>query len=255
MKPYQNYHQYYIVLSSAHNQDQDEIDTYAMSNDYVLNNNEPVNQQIYRFLRGDIVDCTIPPGTLLSEKEISTRFSVSRQPVREAFIKLAESGLVQILPQRGTFVMKISAKRVADGRLIREAVESAIIRRAATLITAEQLTLIEHNLHRQELAAQNKQTNEFLILDDEFHRMLTQIADCPLAWETIENIKATMDRVRFLSLNNVSPPENLIAQHHRIVDGLRNHDPDQAERAIHEHLQEMIYSIKPISTQNSEWFE
>ncbi|WP_270804133.1 GntR family transcriptional regulator, partial [Aeromonas sp. Y307-3] len=85
------------------------------------NGNLPVNQQIYRYLRKDIVECTIPPGTLLSEKEISTRFNVSRQPVREAFIKLAENGLVQILPQRGTFVQKISVKRVADGRFIRSA--------------------------------------------------------------------------------------------------------------------------------------
>ncbi|MGO1238580.1 MAG: GntR family transcriptional regulator, partial [Hafnia alvei] len=61
---------------------------------YDLNGTVPVNQQIYRYLRKDIVECTIPPGTLLSEKEISARFNVSRQPVREAFIKLAENGLV-----------------------------------------------------------------------------------------------------------------------------------------------------------------
>ncbi|EFE95921.1 GntR family transcriptional regulator [Serratia odorifera] len=226
-----------------------------MPDTYSLTNNVPVNQQIYRFLRRDIVDCTIPPGTLLSEKEISTRFSVSRQPVREAFIKLAEAGLVQILPQRGTFVMKISAKRVADGRFIRQAVECAIIRRVAVNIAPQQLLLLEHNLHRQTLASQHHQIREFLLLDDEFHQLLTQIANCPLAWETIETIKATMDRVRFLSLSEVSPPENLIQQHYRIFDALKAHDPDAAERAIHDHLQEMIYSITPIALQNTDWFE
>ncbi|GAA3905429.1 DNA-binding transcriptional regulator rspR [Gibbsiella dentisursi] len=227
----------------------------TMPESYNLTNNVPVNQQIYQFLRKDIVECTIPPGTLLSEKEISTRFNVSRQPVREAFIKLAEAGLVQILPQRGTFVMKISAKRVADGRFIRQAVECAIVRRAATSITPQQLMQLEHNLHRQTLAAQNHQIREFLALDDAFHQSLTQIANCPLAWETIETIKATMDRVRFLSLSEVSPPESLILQHHRIFDALKAHDPDNAERAIHAHLQEMIYSITPISQQNNTWFE
>lgn len=226
-----------------------------MSESYSLTNNVPVNQQIYRFLRKDIVDCTIPPGTLLSEKEISTRFNVSRQPVREAFIKLAEAGLVQILPQRGTFVMKISAKRVADGRFIRQAVECAIVRRVATSITPEQLMLLEHNLHRQELAAQNNQIREFLTLDDEFHHLLTQIANCALAWETIETIKATMDRVRFLSLSEVSPPENLIQQHYQIFEAIKAGDPEAAELAIHEHLQEMIYSITPIALQNTDWFE
>lgn len=90
-----------------------------METSFQINSNEPVNQQIYRIPRKDIVECAIPPGKLLSEKEISTRFSVSRQPVREAFLKLAEAGLVQVLPQRGTFVMKISEQRVADARFIR----------------------------------------------------------------------------------------------------------------------------------------
>ena len=102
-----------------------------MSIAYTITTSEPVNQQIYRYLRKDIVTCIIQPGSLLSEKEVSARFNVSRQPVREAFIKLAEAGLVQVLPQRGTFVRKISARRVADGRFIREAVEVSVVRRAA----------------------------------------------------------------------------------------------------------------------------
>ncbi|KHS85739.1 MULTISPECIES: GntR family transcriptional regulator [Pectobacterium] len=226
-----------------------------MDTSFQINNNEPVNQQIYRVLRKDIVECNIPPGKLLSEKEISVRFDVSRQPVREAFIKLAEAGLVQIMPQRGTFVMKISEQRVADARFIRQALECAIVRRAAEMVTEEQLLTLEHNLRRQELAAQNEQVREFLSLDDSFHQLLTQIANCPLAWETIESIKATMDRVRFLSLSQVSPPLSLIQQHYVIFSALKARDPDAAEKAIREHLQEMIYSITPIAQQNSDWFE
>ncbi|MBK5074336.1 GntR family transcriptional regulator [Budviciaceae bacterium CWB-B4] len=222
---------------------------------YPFATSEPVNQQIYRLLRQEIVDCTIRPGTLLSEKEISTRFNVSRQPVREAFIKLSETGLVQILPQRGTFVMKISAKRVSDGRFIREAVEIAIIRRAALAITPEHLMQLKHNLHRQELAASNKRIKEFLELDDEFHRTFTQIVDCPMAWETIETIKATMDRVRFMSLADVSPPESLIEQHYKIYDGLEKRDPDAAEAAMKQHLGEMISTVTTISQRNTDWFE
>lgn len=221
---------------------------------YDLNGNLPVNQQIYRYLRKDIVECTIPPGTLLSEKEISTRFNVSRQPVREAFIKLAENGLVQILPQRGTFVQKISVKRVADGRFIRSAIECSIARRAAELATAEQLLMLEHNISRQKLAAQHNQTSEFLALDDQFHQLLTEIADCPLAWEAIENIKATMDRVRFLTLSKVSPPESLITQHEKIYQAIADHNPESAEKAVLVHLQEMIHTITPIEQQNQDWF-
>lgn len=226
-----------------------------MSSMYTFSNNEPINQQIYNILRHNIVNCAIPPGTLLSEKEISTNFSVSRQPVREAFIKLAEAGLVQILPQRGTFVVKISAKRVTDGRFIREAVETAIIRKAATMVTPEQLAALKHNLLRQELAAKSDNTAEFLELDDQFHQLFAEIADCPLAWENIQNIKATMDRVRFLSLSHVSPPESLIEQHYKIYEALEAHAPDAAAEAMQNHLGEIIFSINPIAEQNADWFE
>lgn len=222
---------------------------------FQFNNSEPVNQQIYRLLRKDIVECIIPPGKLLSEKEIATRFAVSRQPVREAFIKLSEVGLVQILPQRGTFVRRISSKRVAEARFIRQSMECAIARRAARDITSPQILLLEHNLHRQELAAHNQQMREFFGLDDDFHRLLTGIADCPLAWDIIESIKATMDRVRFLSLGQVSPPQNLINQHYAIFNAIKAGDAEQAELAMREHLQELIHSITPIAEQNREWFE
>ncbi|MDR7342999.1 DNA-binding GntR family transcriptional regulator [Pantoea alhagi] len=226
-----------------------------MSIAYIITANEPVNQQIYRFLRQDIVTCVIHPGSLLSEKEVSSRFNVSRQPVREAFIKLAEAGLVQILPQRGTFVRKISAQRVADGRFIREAVEIAVVRRAALEAPPAALVALEHNLQLQKMAAQRHDVQAFLLLDDEFHLLIAQSINCELAWETVENIKATMDRVRYLTLSKVSPPESLIEQHEEILSTLRNHDADGAEQAMRRHLQEMIFSITPIAEQNSEWFE
>jgi len=226
-----------------------------MSIAYTITTSEPVNQQIYRYLRKDIVTCAIHPGSLLSEKEVSARFNVSRQPVREAFIKLAEAGLVQVLPQRGTFVRKISAQRVADGRFIREAVEIAVVRRAALEIGPAGLMALEHNLQLQRLAAERHDSQAFLTLDDEFHRLIAEGIDCLLAWETVENIKATMDRVRFLTLSEVSPPESLIQQHEEIYQALKAKDVDGAEAAMRQHLQEMILTITPIAERNSAWFE
>ncbi len=226
-----------------------------MSIAYTITTSEPVNQQIYRYLRKDIVTCVIHPGSLLSEKDVSARFNVSRQPVREAFIKLAEAGLVQVLPQRGTFVRKISAQRVADGRFIREAVEIAVVRRAALEMGDVGLMALEHNLQLQRLAAERHDSQAFLTLDDEFHRLIAAGINCLLAWETVENIKATMDRVRFLTLSEVSPPESLIQQHEDIYQALKAKDVDAAETAMRRHLQEMILTITPIAERNSEWFE
>ena len=219
-----------------------------------LNISEPVNQQVYRALRRAIITCQVLPGILLSEKDISTQFNVSRQPVREAFIKLAEAGLVKILPQRGTFVTKISVKKVIDGQFIREAVECAIIKRAAQEISDADLLLLEQNLKEQIDANKRKDIRYFLEKDDEFHQILMNVVDCPMAWETVENIKAMMDRVRYLTLEDISPPEDLVKQHEKIVIALKKHDPEMAALALHEHLSNILQTINILSQQRNDWF-
>ncbi|OZI61618.1 GntR family transcriptional regulator [Bordetella genomosp. 11] len=214
----------------------------------------PVNQRIYRMLREAIVKGTFPPGSPLSEKDVSEHFGVSRQPVREAFIKLGEAGLVRVLPQRGTFVMKISPKRVEDGRFIREAVEVAVAGRAAQRVTAAQLAAMAELLDRQRRAARENDTAAFLDLDDAFHQAIAGAADCPAVWQTIENIKANMDRVRYLSLAEVSPLEMLIDQHQAIFQALRDGDPQAAQAAMGHHLRELTMSFEPIRARNPDWF-
>ena len=220
-----------------------------------LNPNESVNLQIYRALRQSIVNCTLLPGAAVSDKEISELFGVSRQPVRDAFIKLAGAGLIQVLPQRGTFVMKISPKRVLNGRFIREAVEVAVVTRAAEVIDDEQLLALSSNIEQQKLAAGKGDIARFLSLDEEFHTGLARSIDCIEAWELIEDIKAHMDRVRYLSLGEITPLQMLIAQHAAILEGLRAHDPRQTETAMRAHLREIQLSFGPIRERNPDWFE
>ncbi|VVL68653.1 GntR family transcriptional regulator [Klebsiella pneumoniae] len=219
-----------------------------------LNPTQPVNQQIYRILRRDIVLCLIPPGTPLSEKEVSVRFAVSRQPVREAFIKLAENGLIQIRPQRGSYVNKISLSQVRNGCFVRQAIECAVVRRAAGMINEEQLYQLEQNLHQQRIAVDRQQLNDFFLLDDEFHQKLSIIADCQLAWETVENIKAAIDRVRYMSLDHVTSPEMLLHQHHEIFTALEKRDAEAVEKAMSIHLHEISESVLLIRQENRDWF-
>ncbi|WP_058909977.1 GntR family transcriptional regulator [Entomohabitans teleogrylli] len=219
-----------------------------------LNPTQPVNQQIYQILRRDIVQCLIPPGTPLSEKEVSVRFDVSRQPVREAFIKLAENGLIQIRPQRGSYVNKISMIQVRNGCFVREAIECAVVRRAAQMLNADQLYQLEQNLHQQQLAVSRQQVNDFFTLDDEFHQKLAQIADCQLAWDTVENIKSAIDRVRYMSLDHVSPLDMLVSQHLSIFAALKRRDADAVEVEMRRHLQEISESILLIRQENGDWF-
>jgi DNA-binding GntR family transcriptional regulator len=216
---------------------------------------EPIGKQIFRALRHAIFTGTLVPGTPLSEKEVSDLFHVSRQPVREAFIKLVEVGVLQVLPQRGTMVKKISPREVRQGRFIREAIETAVTRKSADVITDAQLQTLASNLREQKAAAKLNDTAEFLALDEQFHSLIAQSIDCVTAWNTVQDIKAQMDRVRYLSLQEVSPLDLLIKQHARVLAALKAHDADAAEDAMRAHLREILVSLAPVVARHPDWFE
>jgi DNA-binding GntR family transcriptional regulator len=159
------------------------------------------------------------------------------------------------LPQRGTFVKRISPRKVREGRFIREAIEAAVVRKAAVAITDAQLAGLAANLREQKAASKANDTAAFLASDEQFHFLIAQSIDCVAAWDTIQDIKAQMDRVRYLSLHEVSPLDLLIKQHAHIVSALKAHDPEAAEEAMRAHLREILVSLAPVAERNPDWFE
>jgi len=220
-----------------------------------LNSAEPVNLQIHRVLRKLIINNTLKPGERVVDKDVAELFGVSKQPVRDACSRLADARLLKILPQRGTFVMRISPQEVENGQFIREAVEAAIAKRAADIINEADLQALKQNLEEQEIAVEMNDVRLFLDRDEEFHRILAMSIGCATAWDAIENIKANMDRVRYLSLLEETPPESIMEQHRLIAENIRTGQPEAAENAMRIHLQGIFISLDPIIAKNPDWFE
>lgn len=213
-----------------------------------------VGNKVFDAMRQAIIQLQLRPGDPLSEAEMARRFGVSRQPVREAFIKLAEVGLVEIRPQRGTSVVMISRREVENARFIREAIEVAVGRKAAMEADSKHHDLLDSLIERQRAANRAGDHAEFLRLDENFHQALAQAADCEHAWRLLENLKAQMDRVRYLSLSDATPIETLIDQHAVIADSIRRRDPDAAEAGLRLHLSEILTSLPKLSTAHADWF-
>jgi DNA-binding GntR family transcriptional regulator len=214
-----------------------------------------IAEQVFRTLRTSIVTMRLTPATAISEQDIADRLKVSRQPVREAFIKLSEIGLVRVLPQRGTFVMKISAKEVMDARFVREAVECAIARRASEGIEKPAIDGLSAIIAEQREAGRAKDEEAFFALDDAFHHALAKAAECAYAWKVVEEAKAQMDRVRFLSIPDAMPTEVPIVQHQAILDAIVAGDGAAAEQAMQVHLREILKSLPRLSRAFPEMFE
>lgn len=211
-----------------------------------------VRPQIHAGLRQRIIRGEIAPGTALSEAEIARRFAISRQPVREAFIKLAEEGLVEVRPQRGTFVRKISKTAVMDARFVREAIEANIVREVATKADAGLVARLRKQLVAQQ-AVPAGDLYDFMRLDEEFHWMLADAAGRLYGWKVIEDVKLQMDRVRYLSLRSF-PQAKLVHQHTVIVDAIEQASPDAAERKMRDHLRLIMDDLPSIEAQHPDFF-
>ena len=216
---------------------------------------DPIVPQIIQILRQAIIEMRLKPGEALSEKEVALRYGVSRQPVREAFSKLAEAGLLQVLPSRGTYVVKISVREVLNARFVREAIECALVRSAAELIDPAGVARIEQLVVEQKLAAEAGDSSRFYALDEAFHRAIADCVECDPALRVVESARAQTDRVRYLSLPDASPLALLIAQHEAILDAIKARDPERAEAAMRTHLREILSALPRLAERFPDVFD
>lgn len=212
-----------------------------------------ISTQLYHHLRGAIIRGELRPGQALSESETARQHAISRQPVREAFIRLAEDRLLSIQPQRGTFVVKISMADVMDVRFVREAIELAVVQEAALSSASATIRELRRLVEQQSLLGSGY-NEAFLALDETFHRTIALSVGRAHAWRVIEKIKAQMDRIRYLSLDDATPLTLLIEQHTRIVDGIEAGDPTAASAAMRTHLREITVSLPAIAARFPEMF-
>lgn len=222
--------------------------------DGMLRLKDPIAPQLFSALLQSIVNLTLRPGEALSEKDIASRFGVSRQPVREAFIKLSEIGLVEIRPSRGTYVTKISVRDVANARFVREAIESDIAANAARLARPEDLDILAARIAEQKKSADAGDLRAFYDRDEAFHRAIADIVKCDFAWRTVETARFQTDRVRFLSLPNASPLRRLISQHEALASAIRAGDAAGASALMRRHLREILLALPPIAAANPDYF-
>ncbi|GLU27421.1 MULTISPECIES: GntR family transcriptional regulator [Brucella/Ochrobactrum group] len=199
----------------------------------------PTVGSILNAIRNDIITLRLMPGKRVSENELAKHFGTSRTPVREALLRLVDQGLVEVWPQRGTFIMPISLAAVQRARFVRNAVEVAVFKRAAEEgLSPSTLAELDAVIAKQE--GSKGSPEDFTIADDAFHRTVANGIRMGDIWSLLEREKAQFDRLRFLSLPNVTPVELLIEQHKAMLSAIRRRDPIAAEAAVHVHLSEVL---------------
>lgn len=217
-----------------------------------------VVDQIYDALREAIVSQILLPGDPLSETALAAHFGVSRYPVRTVMTRLQLNQLLEIVPQKGTFVRKISVARLYEICFVRCAVESQAVRDAARLPAARRERIL--GKLQKSLAAQERACGEpaphrkFLRLDDEFHRALCLLSGGDLAWQIINVIKANNDRIRYMTIDHGVDPQDVLADHRRMTEDVGAGRWEEACAVIAAHAYGILENSRAIRAANAAWF-
>jgi GntR family transcriptional regulator, rspAB operon transcriptional repressor len=213
-----------------------------------------IGAQIHAVLRRDIIAGRHAPRAMLSEQEIAAGFGISRTPVREAMIKLAEEGLVEIFPQYGSFVAPIKLRDVFDSQFVREALECAAVAKAVERLDELQGRQLKAVIGRQRALQRPLQREAFFRADEDLHMLILTIAGHGTAWNFVESAKAQMDRVRYLAISIARKQASILAEHEAVVDRLLARDRDGAVDAMRTHLRGIFRTIEMLRNDKNDYF-
>lgn len=223
-------------MKSERTTDQDAFIARLLPEAVTLDRSKTLSTQIYQLLRDAIVTMALQPNDMIFERAIVEALDVSRTPVREALLQLAREELVLIAAQSGTFVAPVKREQFVESALIRKVLETAAIRRAAEIISARELEQLHdiHDAHRRAIDRGN--TVAAIACDNAFHAAVSAAARLPRVLQLVELVRAPIDRVRHVTVRDPVVAKVTLAQHQAVLDALEQHDPDEAESALHEHL-------------------
>lgn len=210
--------------------------------------------QIYRLVRGLIVELRLLPNQFLSEKDVAVILGVSKTPVREAFIRLADEGIVCVVPKSGTYVSPIDFTRADQGYFVWRSLEASCASEVAVKRSIEDLYCLRENLDRQRTALMENNYVDFYNCDNQFHDEMFKIAGYPAVIHLIDTARFEVDRIRNLKIRYLlSPVKEVHAEHTAIVDAIADRDPQRAGQAMNGHLSRVRDALESLATGHELW--
>lgn len=220
-----------------------------------LENKGSIREHVYTSIKTQILKLELEPGSKISEKEIGETLQVSRTPIREAFLKLAQEELLEIYPQRGTFVSRINLDQVEEARFMRENIERGIVRLACEQFPEEYFIQLETNIAMQKLFNEKKNFTRLYELDVQFHQILFEGCNKSRTWVILQQMNTHFNRVRALRTTLGMKWDFIIDQHEQIFNLIKSKDANSVEKVITEHLQLVVIEKALLKEKYPDYFK
>lgn len=210
---------------------------------------------VFDHLYERIVSLTFPPGTRMSEADVARQFELSRQPVREAFSRLAALGFLQVRPQRATQVKKFSFREIEIAHFLRTTVEIEIVRHCHVNWCEDNVAVCETLLAAQDEALNVGDSIAYLQADFAFHQALCGFAGLPEVADDIRVKKAMTDRLSIVAFNKFVDMQEPLDEHHEIISALSEPTPDKAIAVMRRHFDRLEHVVKWVADNKPSYFE
>ncbi|PWW00012.1 DNA-binding GntR family transcriptional regulator [Hoeflea marina] len=213
-----------------------------------------LSNKVYLSLKQAILSLVFRPGEVLQKSEICDELGVSRSPVAEAVARLGAEGLVDIVPQAGTFVARFSMQEIREGAFLREALELAAVETVAETITEEQLVLLRRNIRLQEVLLADGDVPGFYQTDAQMHELILSFTGFRRLASLADTSWVHVNRARRLNLPSPGRIQATLEEHRAIVAALEARDPQAAREATRHHLRQLITFLEPLINERPELF-
>jgi DNA-binding GntR family transcriptional regulator len=174
---------------------------------------------VYRVLRTAILDGTVPPGEQLRETHIATDLGISRSPLREALTRLEEEGLVVKVPFKGSFVVEVSARDVAEIASIRLLVEPYAAELSAATLRGPQRLKLKHTIEELYRATDTSDIPASIDAHLRFHRLFYEFSGNKAlhalwnGWENKLRLYFAADHPTYNDLHELAVEHERLAEH------------------------------------------
>ncbi|MGJ4955591.1 GntR family transcriptional regulator [Bradyrhizobium sp. HKCCYLRH2015] len=192
--------------------------------------------QVFERLRDQIIALALPPGAPLSRPALQAEFGLSSTPIRDALMRLAEEGLVDVFPQHATLVSRIDVGRAQQAQFLRQALELEIVRLLALRPATAPIDELNALIAQQRRFARDGDFASFTVVDNAFHERLYTAADKHELWTLVRSRSGHIDRLRRLHLPSPGKAQTILRHHKQIVDAIAAGRPDDAQTHLREHL-------------------
>lgn len=195
-----------------------------------------LNDWTYHYLKEKILNLEIEPGEQIHIEVFIEKLEVSRTPIREAFLRLANESLIEIKPRVGYFVTEITGQDIKDLFEARVMFETRAAKNAAELLSDEDLEKLKILMAESSKAVEKGNLSKYLEIEIEFHGYFQKHVYNKRILAFMESLDDLTYRERVLSLQSEENVEMTLVEHQRIVDALVKRDAKMAEWLMGEHL-------------------